>query len=53
MGGTECEHRDLEYLGEQKSEEGSNKYYLCKSCKGVIIIAPNMRGAYFVKRAGS
>jgi hypothetical protein len=35
---SECRHEELEFLGDQKSEGGYNKYYRCKLCRHVIVI---------------
>ncbi len=39
MGGG-CGHRDLEFLGRQKTEEGYNEYFRCRGCGAVIVITP-------------
>jgi hypothetical protein len=33
----DCEHRELEFIGDEKHEDGVNKYYKCKACGDVIV----------------
>jgi hypothetical protein len=35
----ECCHGEVELLGEQKGEKGSNKYYRCLKCGNVLILS--------------
>jgi len=41
----DCEHM-LEYLGEQKAERGSNKYFRCSRCGDVFVYPPESDIAY-------
>ena len=36
-----CKHESLEYLGEQKTDEGVNSYYKCKSCGAMLVMTPS------------
>jgi hypothetical protein len=36
-----CRHESLEYLGEQKTEDGVNVYRRCKSCGTVLVLTPS------------
>jgi len=38
-GGMECSHGEVELLGEQKGERGSNRYYRCLKCGSVLILS--------------
>lgn len=49
MESSGCDHSDLEYLGEQKADVGTNKYFRCRICKGVIIISADSKSVYYVK----
>ena len=35
----ECSHGEVELLGEQKGERGSNRYYRCLKCGSVLILS--------------
>jgi len=35
----ECCHGEVELLGEQKGERGSNRYYRCLKCGSVLILS--------------
>ena len=41
----DCSH-ELEFLGEQKTEEGSNKYFRCRVCGDVFVFPPKGDVAY-------
>jgi len=43
--GDECKH-ELEFLGEQKTEEGANRYYRCRLCGDVFVFPPKGEVAY-------
>jgi hypothetical protein len=45
----DCDHSDLEYLGSQRTEGGSNLYYRCKLCGSVIIVLPSGKQIYIIK----
>jgi hypothetical protein len=36
----ECRHESLKYVGEQKTEDGVNRYYTCTSCGLVLVVTP-------------
>ena len=38
-----CKHTDLEFVGEQKTDNGVNTYFRCKACKEVIIMTPERK----------
>jgi hypothetical protein len=35
----ECSHGEVELLGEQKGERGSNRYYKCLKCGSILILS--------------
>lgn len=35
----ECSHGEVEFLGEQKEERGSNRYYRCLKCGNILILS--------------
>jgi hypothetical protein len=39
----DCKHTDLEWVGEQKTEEGVNSYYRCKACSEVLVVTPQRK----------
>ena len=38
-----CKHVSLEFMGEQKTEEGVNSYYKCKACGTLLVVTPSRR----------
>jgi len=36
-----CNHRDLEYLGSEKTDNGFNRYFRCLGCGAVIVFTPS------------
>jgi len=36
-----CKHESLQYVGEQKTEDGVNSYYTCKSCGSLLVMTPS------------
>ncbi|GEM_PF-1431658 len=48
---TDCMHESLDYVGTQKTEEGVNSYYKCKSCGMLLIMTPS-RQVYGVPGVG-
>jgi len=34
-----CSHGEVEFLGEQRGEEGVNRYYRCLKCGSVLILS--------------
>ena len=43
-----CSHSDLEYIGEQKTDKGTNTFFRCKGCGEVVILTPEKK-AFGVK----
>ena len=43
-----CKHESLEYIGEQKTDDGVNTYSRCKQCGSLIVLTPS-RTAFSVK----
>jgi len=39
----DCKHADLEFVGEQKTENGVNTYFRCKACREVVIVTPERK----------
>ncbi len=39
----DCKHESLEYVGEQKTEEGVNSYYKCKACGMLLVMTPSRK----------
>jgi hypothetical protein len=37
---TPCKHETLEYVGDQKTDEGVNSYYKCKACGALLVVTP-------------
>jgi len=35
----ECSHGEVELLGEEKGERGSNRYYKCLKCGSILILS--------------
>jgi hypothetical protein len=38
---TECRHESLKYVGEQKTDEGTNRYYACTACGDLLVVTPS------------
>jgi hypothetical protein len=38
-----CRHESLDYVGEQKTDEGVNSYYKCKSCGMMLVMTPSRK----------
>jgi hypothetical protein len=36
-----CKHESLEFVGEQKTDEGVNSYYRCKNCAMLLVMTPS------------
>ncbi len=36
----ECKHEFLAYQGDQKTDQGVNSYYKCKSCGMLLVLTP-------------
>jgi hypothetical protein len=36
-----CRHESLEYVGEQKTDDGVNSYRRCKNCGMLLIMTPS------------
>jgi hypothetical protein len=43
-----CKHESLEYLGEQKTDDGVNTYSRCKDCGSLVVLTPS-RTVFSVK----
>lgn len=37
----DCRHQTLDFVGEQKTDEGVNAYYTCKSCGMLLVVTPS------------
>ncbi len=35
-----CTHKTLEYVGDQKTDEGVNSFYKCKACGILLVVTP-------------
>jgi hypothetical protein len=35
-----CKHESIEYIGEQKTDDGVNIYRKCKSCGTLFVLTP-------------
>ncbi len=35
-----CKHETLEYVGDQKTDEGVNSFYKCKTCGTLLVVTP-------------
>ncbi|MDE1857835.1 MAG: hypothetical protein KGI26_02040 [Thaumarchaeota archaeon] len=40
---TECKHSELEFVGEQKTDDGVNTYFRCKACSEVVVTTPERK----------
>ncbi|MDV3278691.1 MAG: hypothetical protein LYZ69_09565 [Nitrososphaerales archaeon] len=40
---TKCDHRNADFVGEQKTDEGVNTFLKCHSCLSVIVITPEKK----------
>ncbi|MDA4124335.1 MAG: hypothetical protein OK438_02610 [Thaumarchaeota archaeon] len=38
-----CKHETLEYVGEQKTDDGVNMYYKCKACGDMLVVTPERK----------
>jgi len=38
-----CKHEILEYVGDQKTDEGVNSYYKCKACGTLLVVTPTRK----------
>jgi hypothetical protein len=36
-----CKHESLEYVGEQKTDDGVNVYRKCESCGALLVMTPS------------
>ncbi|MEM3702897.1 MAG: hypothetical protein QXX79_00525 [Candidatus Bathyarchaeia archaeon] len=39
MSEQKCSHNEIELLGEEKGEKGTNKYYKCLKCGSVLVLS--------------
>ncbi len=37
---SECKHVSLEYIGEQRTDEGVNTYFRCTKCGNLVVTTP-------------
>jgi hypothetical protein len=37
---TQCAHKDLEAVGEQKDDVGVNAYFRCRTCGDLLVVTP-------------
>lgn len=37
---TQCDHKDVELVGEQKDDVGVNAYFRCKACGHLLVVTP-------------
>ena len=35
-----CPHKDTEYIGQEKSDDGINVYRKCRACGAVLVVTP-------------
>ena len=40
---SQCRHESLEYVGEQKTDDGVNAYYKCKICGDLLVATPSRK----------
>jgi hypothetical protein len=38
-----CKHESLEYLGEQRTDDGVNTYFRCRNCNSMIVTTPERK----------
>ncbi len=38
-----CKHETLEYVGDQKTDEGVNSFYKCKACGMMLVVTPTRK----------
>jgi hypothetical protein len=38
-----CGHKDLEFVGEQKTDDGVNSYFRCRACGETIVVTPGRK----------
>ncbi len=38
-----CKHESLEFVGEQRTDEGANSYYKCKACGTLLVMTPSRK----------
>lgn len=41
---SDCKHPELEFLGNQKTDDGQNTYMKCKVCGDLVVVMPGNRG---------
>jgi hypothetical protein len=39
----ECKHESLEFVGEQKTDDGVNVYRRCTSCGSLFVLTPSRK----------
>ncbi|MDG7008723.1 MAG: hypothetical protein JRN06_10890 [Nitrososphaerota archaeon] len=40
---TGCKHESVEFMGEQKTDDGVNSYLRCKGCGTLLIVMPSRK----------
>ena len=40
---TDCRHQTLDFVGEQKTDDGVNSYYTCKACGTLLVVTPSSK----------
>ena len=43
-----CRHESLEFVGEQKTDDGINTYYQCAACGDLLVVTP-AKAVYGIK----
>ena len=43
-----CRHESLQFVGEQKTDDGVNTYYNCAACGDLLVVTP-AKAVYAVK----
>jgi hypothetical protein len=34
-----CSHYETDFLGQQKGEKGTNRYFKCKKCNALLVVS--------------
>jgi hypothetical protein len=38
-----CKHESLQFVGEQRTDEGANIYYKCTACGELLVVTPSRK----------
>jgi hypothetical protein len=38
-----CKHESLEFVGDQRTDDGVNSYYRCTGCGAVLVVLPSKK----------